>query len=104
MVDSEWQDVNQDDPTTLFNDLTVVFEKWKNSPQKYANKLKVMQAMTSAGKKIKSAQNTNIYLCSQISTRKIWPVYPLNIIQVDNSTNSNLMPLVIAMNNYITTN
>ena len=100
LVDSEWQDEAQNDPATLYQSLVAnVLTKWKTNAS-YMKKIRVLQMMTSTPMKILAAQNTNRYLCGLIASNTIWPTYQLNIVQVDDSTNSNLMPYIIAMNNY----
>lgn len=98
LVNSEWQKVTTDSPQLLVGDLTVVLNKWYNNWSQYAGQMRVLQAMTTTDKKIDAAENTNSYLCNYCLPSSWWPKYKLNIIQVDDSTNSGIQRFVVQFN------
>ena len=91
-VDSKWMNVKG--AKTLCDRLQrKVLRGWARGD--CAEKLRILQAMQTAGRKVQNAVDTNALIAQKLQGD--WRKYPLNIIQVDDSVNSGLMPIIIAL-------
>jgi len=91
-VDSPW--MNEQDPAICCSKLTAVLAAWKTVFP--GDNLRVLQGMTTTENKIDDAAQTNALLRQLF--RSEWKDYPVNIIQVDDSVNSGLMPIIFERN------
>jgi len=88
-VDSQWMDANH--PETLIQGLNAVVASWHGGQS--AGKLRVLQSMTTTKHKITGAAKTNERIKERLKSD--WKNAPLNVVQVDDSVNSGLMPLLV---------
>lgn len=89
-VDSRWMDKQNSDE--LCDELnSVVVSDWRDGNS--ADKLRVLQAMTTTKHKILKAKETNARIRERLKSD--WKDAPINVVQVDDSVNSGLMPLLI---------
>lgn len=92
-VDSKW--MNAQGVNVLIDELqSKVLRGWERGD--CVEKLRVLQAMQTDGHKLKKAEETNERIAKKLLGD--WKKYPLNIIQVDDTVNSNLMPVIITLN------
>ncbi|MDD5431847.1 MAG: hypothetical protein PHO70_02545 [Candidatus Omnitrophica bacterium] len=89
-VDTKWMD--KQDPDKLTNALNAkVISGWRRGD--CAGKLRVLQAMTTTKHKILNARKTNPKIKKRLESD--WKSAPINVVQVDDSVNSGLMPVLI---------
>lgn len=89
-VDSRWME--KQDPNELVNALDAkVISGWRSGT--YADKLRVLQAMTTTKHKILDAKETNAEIKKRLESD--WKDAAINVVQVDDSVNSGLMPVLI---------
>lgn len=88
-TDSRW--MNEKHSDVLISELRSVVNEWKNGTS--SSKLRRLQAMTTAGNKLKTAKTTNAKVRKMIQTE--WSDAPISVLQVDDAVNSGLMPLLI---------
>ena len=95
-IDDQWFS-HDSTPDELMSDLTKKVQKWaSNNPFGAKDYLRVMQAMTATQTKMSSAVQTNAKVVSNIME---WnSTYKINIIQVDDATDSGLMPFILQCN------
>jgi len=89
-VDTKWMD--KQNPTELADALDAnVISGWRRGD--CAGKLRVLQAMTTTKHKIVNARKTNAEIKKRLESD--WKDAPINVVQVDDSVNSELMPVLI---------
>ena len=95
-IDDQWFS-HDSTPDELMQDLTTKVQGWShNNPFGAKDYLRVMQGMTATQTKMSSAVQTNAAIVSNIMT---WnSIYKINIIQVDDATDSGLMPFILQCN------
>ncbi len=89
-VDTRWMDKQNSDELADALDANVI-SSWRRGA--YADKLRVLQAMTTTKHKIISARKTNAEIKKRLESD--WKSAPINVVQVDDSVNSGLMPVLI---------
>jgi len=89
-IDTKWMD--KQDPVELADALDArVISGWRRGD--CADKLRVLQAMTTTKHKILNARQTNAEIKKRLETD--WKDAPINVVQVDDSVNSGLMSVLI---------
>ncbi len=89
-VDTKWMD--KEDPVELADALEAnVISGWRRGA--CADKLRVLQAMTTTKHKILKARETNAEIKRRLSSD--WKNAPINVVQVDDAVNSGMMPVLI---------
>jgi hypothetical protein len=89
-VDTKWMD--KEDPAELASALNSrVIAGWRRGD--CAEKLRVLQAMTTTKHKILKARKTNAEIKKRLKSD--WKDAPINVVQVDDSVNSGIMPVLI---------
>jgi len=89
-LDDRWMDTGNSDK--LCDELNSrVVSAWRSGES--ADKLRILQAMTTTKHKILKARETNVKIMERLKTD--WKDAPLNVIQVDDSVNSGLMQVII---------
>jgi len=89
-VDTRWMDKQNSDELADALDAHVI-SGWRRGA--YADKLRVLQAMTTTKHKILKAKKTNAEIRKRLESD--WKDAPINVVQVDDSVNSSLMPVLI---------
>lgn len=88
--DSKWMDTGDTD--TLISGLDDIVSAWKNGNSN--DKLRHLQCMTTTQNKIEDAKATNALIREKLKTD--WKDAPISIVQVDDSVNSGLMPILLS--------
>jgi len=89
-VDTKW--MNKEDSVELADALNDrVISGWRRGD--CADKLRVLQAMTTTKHKIVKARETNAEIKKRLESD--WKDAPINVVQVDDSVNSGIMPVLI---------
>jgi len=89
-VDTRWME--KQDTDELANALEAnVVSGWRRGD--FADKLRVLQAMTTTKHKIVNAKMTNAEIKRLLKSD--WKDAPINVVQVDDSVNSGLMPVLV---------
>jgi len=88
-IDAQWMDVK--DPDQLCFDLDSVVAAWSHGVS--ATNLRVLQAVTTTREKIRAAAQTNPLIRKRLVST--WRNAPINVVQVDDSVNSGLMPTLV---------
>ena len=89
-VDDKWMDKqNSDELCDALNSRVV--SPWRTG--KCADKLRILQAMTTTKHKILKAKETNAKIMERLKSD--WRDAPLNVVQVDDAVNSGLMSVLV---------